>query len=68
LGIPLLTVAFGSVLAWGMLNPTSRLRLLQPVLSGLRRWHSGIIGDYVLWNAFGTATLLIVMLIAMRMR
>jgi multicomponent Na+:H+ antiporter subunit D len=67
-GIPLLTIVVGTVLAWGTLNPTSRLRLAQPVLMGLKRWHTGIIGDYALWNAFGTAALLIVILIATRIR
>jgi hypothetical protein len=29
----------------------------------LRAWHSGVVGDYALWGAFGTAVTIAVLLI-----
>lgn len=67
-GIPMITVILGTALIWRMFNSTNPYGFLHPALVGLRRWHTGIVGDYALWNAFGTAVLLIVLLFAMRMR
>lgn len=65
-GIPLLVGLGGALIAFASLNsgPWSRIPLLRPTLTGLRRLHSGIVGDYALWNAFGTAVVLLVILFA----
>jgi len=67
-GIPLLVAIVGSAIAAATLNTPlwKSLPILHPVMVGLRRLHSGIVGDYALWNAFGTALLLLVILIATR--
>jgi multicomponent Na+:H+ antiporter subunit D len=67
-GIPLLVAIAGTLLAAVFLRMGHGLRL--PVLNrgliGLRRIHNGIVGDYALWNAFGTALVLIVIVLATR--
>jgi multicomponent Na+:H+ antiporter subunit D len=69
--VPALVVMIGSVLAyWSMHREKfSQLPLMPAVYwttIRLRRWHSGLIGDYALWNAFGTAVILIVVLYSQR--
>ncbi|MFN8417905.1 MAG: proton-conducting transporter membrane subunit [Anaerolineae bacterium] len=42
---------------------------LQPfrwLIRQIRAWHTGLINDYTLWNAFGTALILILLLLAVR--
>ena len=67
-GIPLVVALAGSGLAAAFLNVSlwAHLPFLRWALLGLRRVHSGIVGDYALWNAFGTALVLLVILIATR--
>jgi NADH:ubiquinone oxidoreductase subunit 5 (subunit L)/multisubunit Na+/H+ antiporter MnhA subunit len=69
--VPALTLILGGGLAWAMLHQERwwAIRPLRPIhalLIALRRWHTGIVGDYALWNAFGTAVLLIAVLLWMR--
>jgi multicomponent Na+:H+ antiporter subunit D len=67
-GIPVLVAIVGGAIAAAALNISlwNRLPILHPVMVSLRRLHNGIVGDYALWNAFGTALLLLVILIATR--
>ncbi|MCC7208385.1 MAG: hypothetical protein IT323_13840, partial [Anaerolineae bacterium] len=71
-GIPLIALIGGVGLAVLLLRPDARPRA--PALRGLfeaarqgavwlRRWHTGIVTDYALWNAFGTSALLVAMLL-----
>ncbi len=56
-------VVAGSALAYVSLPGNERRFWGLPGVNGLyrlvRRWHSGLLPDYVLWNAFGTAVLLV---------
>jgi multicomponent Na+:H+ antiporter subunit D len=67
-GIPLLVALGGSLITVLTLNTQvwTRIPVLHPVMVRLRRLHSGIVGDYALWNAFGTALVLLVILFATR--
>jgi multicomponent Na+:H+ antiporter subunit D len=61
--IPLLILTGGSLLAYGLLHPEEQMaKLLARPIGGvvgmLRNWHSGLVTDYALWNAFGTAVML----------
>lgn len=69
--VPALVVVIGSGLAHWSMHRERFLKLpLMPLVYWitirLRRWHSGLIGDYALWNAFGTAVILIVILYSQR--
>jgi multicomponent Na+:H+ antiporter subunit D len=71
--IPLIVVIGGGLLAYIFFNPDAARRSIHAVFRvGLyighlgRRLHSGLLSDYVLWNAFGTAVLVIGLLLARR--
>ncbi|MCC7449493.1 MAG: hypothetical protein IT324_18885 [Anaerolineae bacterium] len=72
--VPVLVALGGGLLAYGLLVNGKRRTFMEPVVAILRRigyitrrWHSGLVGDYTLWNAFGTALVLIVLLVAYRL-
>lgn len=72
--IPAVVILAGSLLAYGLLRPDGGeagqgrawLRPVQVVAGLGRRWHSGLINDYVLWNSFGTAVIAVVVVVAGR--
>lgn len=61
--VPLVVAAAGSLLAYASMPVRERRwRRVRPVfliVRALKRWHSGLISDYALWNAFSTAVVLI---------
>ncbi|MBC7810597.1 MAG: hypothetical protein H7175_05590 [Burkholderiales bacterium] len=61
--VPLVVLIGGSLLAYGLLHPQEQIgksfaRPLSGVAGLIRSWHSGLVTDYALWNAFGTAVML----------
>jgi hypothetical protein len=73
-GVPIIVAVAGTVLAYGLLTGTTRRTLINLVVgivhrlgATTRRWHSGLVGDYAVWNAFGTAVVLMALLLANRM-
>lgn len=69
-GIPLLIAVAGSLIAYLVMHPPADSVVKRLVLlggDGLRRWHSGLVTDYTLWNAFGTALMLILLLLGQRL-
>ncbi len=72
-GAPLIVVLGGSLLAYRLLHPALAWSPVKPAIHItrnttrlLRRWHSGLVGDYALWNTFATAVILIALLLAER--
>ncbi len=72
-GAPLLVVIGGSLLTYLLLHPGILRHPAQPVTRAARqvgyvarRWHSGLVGDYALWNAFATAVILVALLLGSR--
>lgn len=73
-GIPLIVLIGGVALAYLTMRPPFSQRNLQNVVNTsrqliiwTRRWHTGIVSDYALWNAFGTAVMLVILLLARRL-
>jgi multicomponent Na+:H+ antiporter subunit D len=68
---PAIVVLGGSVLAYLMIErrKLARSAWLAPVAEvarQLRRWHSGVVNDYALWTAFGTALMLTALVLMTR--
>jgi multicomponent Na+:H+ antiporter subunit D len=63
---PVLVILGGSGLAYLLLYPPQHQALRPARILGRisREWHSGLVTDYALWNAFGTATILVVLVLA----
>jgi NADH:ubiquinone oxidoreductase subunit 5 (subunit L)/multisubunit Na+/H+ antiporter MnhA subunit len=71
-GIPAAIVLVGGVGTYVLVERRSRplqtwMRPLQWIARLTREWHTGLITDYALWNAFGTAFILILLLLANRL-
>jgi multicomponent Na+:H+ antiporter subunit D len=71
--IPLIVAIGGGLLAYILIKPDAARRSIHALFRvGLyighlgRRLYSGLLSDYVLWNAFGTAVLVIGLLLARR--
>jgi len=67
--VPLIILVGGSLLTYltlkpGMAPDRAWLRPIRAGATAIKRWHSGLVSDYALWNAFGTMLLLAVLLIA----
>jgi NADH:ubiquinone oxidoreductase subunit 5 (subunit L)/multisubunit Na+/H+ antiporter MnhA subunit len=69
-GNPLIVLASGLGLAFLTLRQPFEAKSAQWVVYAarqvtlvLRHWHTGLVGDYALWNALGTALLLSIMLL-----
>jgi NADH:ubiquinone oxidoreductase subunit 5 (subunit L)/multisubunit Na+/H+ antiporter MnhA subunit len=61
--IPIVVVLGGLLLTYYCLPQNEKrfwkLPLIRQLYSLIRRWHSGFITDYLLWNAFSTSVLLV---------
>ena len=71
-GIPALIILVGGVGTYFLVQNHSYpkqlwVRPLQWITRLTREWHSGLITDYVLWNAFSTAFILILLVLANRL-
>jgi multicomponent Na+:H+ antiporter subunit D len=70
---PLLVASGGSLLAYWLVSGRSPVRgawsaPLRWLLAALRGWHSGVVSDYALWTAFGTALMLVAILLNSRLQ
>lgn len=71
--LPAVVLIGGGALTYWLIRPSAArptirwLRPLQVVAYYGRRWHSGLVSDYVLWNSFGTAVLMMAALVAGRL-
>lgn len=67
---PLITLLLGSLVAYSLLKPgklteQAWVRPIRSVGLLIKSWHSGLVSDYVLWNAFSTTLIVSVLVIAM---
>jgi NADH:ubiquinone oxidoreductase subunit 5 (subunit L)/multisubunit Na+/H+ antiporter MnhA subunit len=68
-GLPAVVVLLGGALAVILVRADRRdlspwPTPVETIAGLLRRWHSGVVSDYALWNAFGTALLPVILLLA----